>query len=77
MDGVLTILQESRFLLVDDAGIAHLFLLGPHALAEADQLEPLLRRQARLRVRYTEPRSILGRVAHAVEALEPPWAGGD
>ena len=67
MDGVVTIVQESRFQLTDDAGVSHLFILGHDTLAEPDQLEPLQRRQARVRVRYSENRNVIGLVAHAVE----------
>jgi hypothetical protein len=68
MEGVVTILQESRFQLTDDAGVSHLFILGHDSLGEPDQLEPLQQRQARVRVRYTAPRNVIGFVAHAVEA---------
>lgn len=67
MEGVVTILQESRFQLTDDAGVSHLFILAHDTLGEPDQLEPLQRRQARVRVRYTAPRNIIGLVAHSIE----------
>lgn len=67
MDGVVTILQESRFQLTDDTGVSHLFILGHDTLGEPDQLEILQRRQARVRVRYTTPRNIIGLLAHSVE----------
>ncbi len=38
MDGVVTVVQESRFQLTDDAGVSHLFILSPDAAAEPDQL---------------------------------------
>jgi len=66
MDGIVTIVQESRFQLTDDEGVSHLFVLGHRALAEPDQLEPLQRRQARVTVRYTAARNVLGLVAHAI-----------
>ena len=67
MEGVVTILQESRFQLTDDEGVSHLFILSHDTLGEPDQLEPLQRQQARVRVRYTAPRNIVGLVAHSVE----------
>jgi hypothetical protein len=67
MKGIVTIVQESRFQLTDDAGVSHLFILGHDTLGEPDQLEPLQRRQARVCVRYTEPRNLIGLVAHSVE----------
>lgn len=69
MDGVVTIVQESRFQLTDDRGVSHLFILGHGTLAEPAQLEPLQRRQARVRVHYTEPRNIIGLVAKSVTEL--------
>jgi hypothetical protein len=69
IDGVVTIVQESRFQLTDDHGVAHLFLLGHDSPAEPQQLEPLARRQARVRVRYSVPSDIIGLVAHSVATL--------
>jgi hypothetical protein len=66
MEGVVTIAQESRFQLTDDQGASHLFILGHATLAEPDQLQPLQRRQARVRVHYTRPRNIIGLIAHSV-----------
>jgi hypothetical protein len=67
MEGIVTIVQESRFQLTDDSGVSHLFILGHDTLGEPDQLEPLQRRQARVRVRFTEGRNVIGLVAHSVE----------
>lgn len=66
ISGRVTIVQESRFQLTDDAGVSHLFILGHDTLAEPDQLEPLQRRQARVQVRYSQPRNVIGLVAHSV-----------
>lgn len=70
MDGVVTIVAESRFQLRDDLGVSHLFLLSHAAWAEPDQLEPLQRKQARVRVRYTEPRNVLALVAHSLATVD-------
>ena len=67
MEGLVTIVQESRFQLLDDRGAGHLFILGHQSLAEPDQLQPLQRRQARVRVSYSQPRNLIGMVAHAVD----------
>ena len=69
MEGVVTIVQEGRFQLVDSDGVAHLFLLGHGAAAEPAQLAPLQHRQARVRVRYRVPRNIIGLVAQAVRVI--------
>lgn len=66
MEGIVTVVQESRFQLTDDRGVSHLFILGHDAAAEPDQLVPLSRRQARVRVRYTRPENLIGFVAHSV-----------
>ena len=69
IDGIVTIVQESRFQLVDDRGVGHLVVLGPQSLAEPDQLEPLARRQARVRVRFADAEDAIGLVAHTVTTL--------
>ena len=67
MTGTVTIVQESRFQLTDERGVSHLFLLGHGSMAEPEQLEPLQHTQARVRVRYIQPRNIIGLVAKSVE----------
>ena len=69
MDGVVTIVQESRFQLTDDRGVSHLFVLGPNSFAEPDQLEPLARQQTRIRVRYSDATDTIGFVAHGLATL--------
>ncbi len=68
MEGVVILVQESRFQLTDDRGVSHLFILGHDASAEPDQLAPLSQRQARVRVRYTRPENLIGLVAHSVSS---------
>ena len=70
VDGVVTIVQESRFQLRDDLGVSHLFLLSPNALMEPDQLAPLARRQSRVRVRFRTGENVIGRVATRLHLLE-------
>ena len=69
MEGVVTVAQESRFQLTDDRGVSHLFVLAPDAGAEPDQLAPLSRQQARVRVGYTRPENIIGLLAHSIAAI--------
>jgi len=69
MEGIITMVQESRFQLTDSRGVSHLFILGYDAAAEPDQLAPLSRRQARVRVRYTRPDNIIGLVAHSISSI--------
>ena len=70
MEGIVTVVQESRFQLTDDAGVSHLFLLGHSAAAEPSQLAPLQAKQARVRVRYSEPKNIVGNLVHSVSSLD-------
>ena len=67
MEGVVTVVQESRFQLTDDRGVSHLFVLSANAAAEADQLAPLQRRQARVRVHYSAAQNVIGNVSVAIE----------
>ncbi len=70
MVGTVTIVQESRFQLTDEGGASHLFMLGHASMAEPEQLAPLQRTQARVRVTYVQPRNIIGMVARSVELLD-------
>ncbi len=58
--GVVTIVQEGRFQLMDDSGVGHLFLLGYGAAVEPEQLPPLQRTQARVRVFYRRAPGLIG-----------------
>jgi hypothetical protein len=60
MAGVVTIVQEGRFQMTDDAGASHLFILSHGAAAETDQLVALQNRQARITVRYHKAAGVLG-----------------
>jgi hypothetical protein len=70
MRGTVTIVQEGRFQLTDDRGVAHLFILGHAAAEEPSQLAPLGRRQARVSVRYTKSPHRIGNVAHSIALAE-------
>ena len=67
LEGRVMIVQEGRFQVLDDAGVAHHFLLGHGATIEPEQLPPLQRAQARVRVLYTDPKELIGHVAHRVD----------
>ena len=71
MEGVVTIVQESRFQLTDDGGVSHLFLLGHSAGAEPEQLAPLQARQARVRVSYSPARNLLALIARSITLADP------
>lgn len=68
MQGVVTIVQEGRFQLLDADGVAHHFLLGHSAALEPEQLPSLLMR--RVRVSYSDPPDIIGHRAHKIILLD-------
>ena len=65
--GIVTLAQESRFQLVDDAGIAHHFVLSHSAAAEPSQLGALQRPQTRVRVRWQDAPNMIAKVARRIE----------
>ncbi len=70
VEGMVTIVQESRFQLIDDDGVAHLFLLSRHAAAEPADLAPLQHRQTRIRVHYRKARNLIGQMASSIGVLD-------
>ena len=66
MEGVVTIVQESRFQLTDDEGVSHLFILGHSAAADPEQLPPLQAEQARVRVRYKPAKNLIGHIVTSI-----------
>ena len=68
--GVVTLAQESRFQLVDDAGIAHHFILSHGAASEPSQLGALQRRQARIHVQWRDAPNLIARIARRIELAE-------
>ena len=70
IEGLVIIVQEGRFQLVDDAGVAHLFLLGHAAAADPEQLAPLQREQARVRVTYRPAERLIAHIAERLVLLD-------
>jgi hypothetical protein len=70
MEGRITIVQESRFQLTDDHGVAHLFTLGPKAAAEPEQLPGLAARQAKVRVRFRDADNVIGYLAESIRVQD-------
>ena len=68
MTGVVTIVQEGRFQLLDEEGVSHQFLLKYNAAAEPEQLPALLNQ--RVRVSYTNPYTLLGHVEGRIMLLD-------
>ena len=74
IQGIVTIVQESRFQVVDRNGVAHHFLLSHKAAVEPEQLPILQREQVPVRVWYTFAPDVIGHVAARIELLDrqPP-----
>jgi hypothetical protein len=70
IEGLIIIVQEGRFQLVDDAGVAHLFLLGHAAAADPEQLVPLQSKQARVRVKYRPAEGLIANIAERLVLLD-------
>ena len=70
IEGIITIVQEGRFQLRDPDGVSHQFELSHKAAAEPDQLPPLQREQARVRVKYEPGENVIGFVARSIERLD-------
>jgi hypothetical protein len=66
MTGRITLVQEHRFKLVDDRGVAHLFVLAHDAPLEGPELEGLQATGARVRVAYGRAPNLIALVAHDV-----------
>ena len=71
IEGVVTLVQESRFQMMDDRGVYHHFLLSRGAAADPADLAPLQARQARVRVRYGQAPDLIAQVAHRIELCDP------
>jgi hypothetical protein len=72
MTGVIIVVQESRFRVIGDDGIPCQFVLSHKAPLEPQDLPPLQRAQAHVRVRYAPSRSLIAGVAHDLVVLDRP-----
>jgi hypothetical protein len=70
LDGVVTIVQEGRFQLIDQNGVAHLFLLAHNAPPEPAQLAALQRNQVRVRVQYGAANGLIAHRATRIAVLD-------
>ena len=67
MEGVVTIVQESRFQLTDDQGASHLFILGHDTLGRTRPARAAAARPGAGAASATPmPRNIIGLIAHSV-----------
>jgi hypothetical protein len=55
--------------MTDDEGVSHLFMLAPNASAEPSDLAALQRDQARVRVRFSPARNVIGNMAYSVDVF--------
>ena len=69
--GVIAVVQEGRFRLVGDDGVAAHFVLGHDAPLAPQDLPALERAQARVAVRFTRSPRVIAGIAHAIEILDP------
>jgi hypothetical protein len=67
--GIVTIVQEGRFQLLDAACVSHHFILHHSAAADPEQLPGLLNRH--VRVSYEDPGGMIGHVATMLLIEEP------
>ena len=72
MDGRITLAQESRFQLTDEAGVGHLFTLGPWCAVEPRQLVPLAQGQTPVRIAYKAGKDVIGYVAQRIDIRVEP-----
>ncbi len=61
--GLITIVQEERFQLMNDAGVHHLYLLPADTPVGVEDLERLQRSGERVRVRYRDAPDSIARIA--------------
>ena len=66
LEGAITLVQERRFQLVDDRGVAHPFTLAADASFDPAELPALARSGRRVRVNYSDDGEALSHVAHDV-----------
>lgn len=66
LSGRITVAQESRFRLVDDAGVSHLFVVSHRVPIDPYALARLATHQRRVTVRYAEAAALVARVAHDI-----------
>src|SRR5690348_5456146 len=75
IEGIVTIVQESRFQLIDSKGVAHHFLLSHKAPLEPQQLASLQRDQAHVRVWFKPAPGIVGHTAVGIAKSHTPAPG--
>jgi hypothetical protein len=72
VQGKLTLVQEQRFQLVDDAGVSHLFILASDVSLKPADLRAILESQQPVRVEYEDAASLIARIATAIKSADHP-----
>ncbi len=72
IQGIVTIVQEGRFQLIDRKGVAHHFLLSHRAALEPEQLAALQRAQSHVRVWFTAAPGVIGHAAERIALDDAP-----
>lgn len=67
--GIITLVQEGRFTLVDEEGRTELFVLSYGAPVEAEDLQRLEHARIPVMVSYSDSKSLIAKVAHYVRPL--------
>ncbi|MBN8925570.1 MAG: hypothetical protein BGO51_01520 [Rhodospirillales bacterium 69-11] len=70
LEGIVTVVQEGRFLLTTDDGSTHLLILSHAAAAEPHQLAALQRAQSRVRATCRPAPDLIGWVVRRLDVLE-------
>jgi hypothetical protein len=75
MRGTLSLVQEGRFQLIDERGVAHLFLVAPDVPLKPADLRDILRSGQPVRVEYEVAPTLIAHIAkgiHAESLFEEP-----
>lgn len=72
MAGIVTLVQERRFRLVDDAGVSHLFLLAHDAPLEPEMLLHLATTRERVAVDFRKAPGLIAHIASALYRFDTP-----
>jgi hypothetical protein len=71
VQGKLSLVQEQRFQLIDENGVAHLFIVAPGVSLKPSDLRTILHLQQRVRVKYEESPPLIAHVATSIELAKP------
>jgi hypothetical protein len=64
--GKLSVVQEERFQLIDDHGVAHLFMVAADVSLKPADLRAILRSERAVSVEYEESPTLIARIATAI-----------